>query len=348
MPSPALREIAFLLRNVITGQPSPMLERKRRYHRAREAVEREVLASKTNAEVFVRNECPVCGSTASSREFENPIGFSFKQCAKDGTVYMDPVPTNETLTYLYNHASYTANWTGTQRVVAPKVADEEDLEALLRMGAAFPQDARLLDVGCSVGTYLSAAQRRFRVEGLELNEGTRRVAREAGFVVHDGLIEELDAPPFDVITMHQVIEHVTAPRSMMVAAKRLLKPDGVVYLNTPCIDSTSFALLGARHGHVSGFGHVSLFSFRSFETLARSCGFEVVAHERCGGLDVRLDDIITYKLAPREFKHRLTLYNDRLYHFGELIERTPINQLKFIFLRGHEESYQRMCLRLAH
>lgn len=94
--------------------------------------------------------------------------------------------------------------------------------------------ARVLDVGCSAGQLLNALKP-FVAEcvGLEINHEEAAHTRGLGFHVVEQPIESVDLEPFDVITATDVIEHVPDPVAFLAAAKRLLKPNGIVYVETP-------------------------------------------------------------------------------------------------------------------
>jgi SAM-dependent methyltransferase len=261
---------------------------------------------------------------------------------------MDPVPTSATLHRLYNDPAETFNYleVGAAQRTRPTRMTLDDLDALLRLRGARIRGGRLLDVGCSTGAFLVAASDHFEVEGLEISEDTAEVARSLGFGVTTGTIEDLPSESkFDVITMLQVIEHIVRPVELLRQARDLLVPGGHLFMNTPAIDSASFALLGARHIHVSSFGHVSLFSRDSLIAACQRAGFEVVNYERCGGLDLRLHDLVGYLLRPARFRHRMALYRPRFYNLAELFDTLSFGLLPRLIARGNNPSYQRILLR---
>ncbi|MFQ5654511.1 MAG: class I SAM-dependent methyltransferase [Planctomycetota bacterium] len=94
---------------------------------------------------------------------------------------------------------------------------------------------RLLDIGSGTGTLLEeAAGLGYRAEGIELSERLAERAREKGLQVRCLAGEELDATEeYDVVTMMDLIEHVTDPLELLRRAFRSLKPGGELVVYTP-------------------------------------------------------------------------------------------------------------------
>ncbi len=154
------------------------------------------------------------------------------------------------------------------------------------------RDMALLDVGCSSGALLHVARDEGfgAVSGVEPGSASAATASAAGFEVHRGFLEVnmLAAESYDVVTMIEVIEHLTNPLEVVRAAHRVLKPGGLLVTNTPNMDSWTlqwvkgdwecFDMYATDHG-----GHACFFSPKSMRTLAGRTGFEF-EYIRTGGL----------------------------------------------------------------
>lgn len=118
---------------------------------------------------------------------------------------------------------------------------------------------RILDIGCGGGILTEAlAQKGARVTGIDMAELSLKVAR---LHLHESALEidyqlstveafaELNEAQFDIVTCLELLEHVPDPASVIAAATRLLKPDGVLFLSTINRNPKSFALaiLGAEY-----------------------------------------------------------------------------------------------------
>ncbi|MFT3967208.1 MAG: bifunctional 2-polyprenyl-6-hydroxyphenol methylase/3-demethylubiquinol 3-O-methyltransferase UbiG, partial [Sphingobium sp.] len=99
---------------------------------------------------------------------------------------------------------------------------------------------RALDVGCGAGL-LSEPLARLGAEvtGVDATPANIEVARAhakiTGFPIQyqEGSAEMLDAPPFDLVTCMEVIEHVEDPALFVSHLARLVRPDGLLVLSTP-------------------------------------------------------------------------------------------------------------------
>ncbi len=140
---------------------------------------------------------------------------------------------------------------------------------------------RLLDVGCSVGFFLSVARKGgWGITGIEPSHWAAEIARtEYGIEsVSEGFLEQkkfADAS-FDVVTLWDVLEHLANPALALAIIARLLKSDGVLYLNLPNIDSLSARMLGPRWVLFLR-EHFWYFSPRTIRLFLEERGFLVLA-----------------------------------------------------------------------
>lgn len=135
---------------------------------------------------------------------------------------------------------------------------------------------RLLDVGAGNGTYLLHAQSAgWQVIGVEPDASAVAAARRAGLDVRQGGIESLSETPesLDVITLNHVIEHVHDPRAVLQKAFELLRPGGLLYIETPCATSYGHMRFGRHWRGLEPPRHLVLFTWSSLETLLRDVGF---------------------------------------------------------------------------
>ena len=117
-------------------------------------------------------------------------------------------------------------------------------DAMCRHLPAPKTGGRLLDIGCGNGGFLYSRGRWVgMVDGVDFDDSAAVQARSHGFHVVVGGIEALSGQQevYDVITSSHVLEHVPDPAAHLQILFSLLKPGGVLWLQTPNLKS-----LGAR------------------------------------------------------------------------------------------------------
>jgi 2-polyprenyl-3-methyl-5-hydroxy-6-metoxy-1,4-benzoquinol methylase len=138
--------------------------------------------------------------------------------------------------------------------------------------------ARVLEVGCAHGGFVAMLrQAGFDATGLELSPSIVQYARESFDVpVLTGPIEDqsLASGSLDVVVMMDVMEHLPDPLKTLNRCLDLLKPDGVLFIQTPAYpERQSLAALNA-YGHkfpmmLDPAEHLFLFSLSSAAELFR-------------------------------------------------------------------------------
>ena len=236
--------------------------------------------------------CEVCGTSNRTLMFVKK-GYRLVQCSGCGLVYVENPPSKEDVSKLYNHGAYHSELADdnapSSRWHAKKAARH------LRFLSRYRKAGRLLDVGCSAGFFLRQARDEgWEVYGVECNARSAQVARQIHGLNVSSALEELDFPNefFDAVTFWDVIEHLPAPLSSVRSLARLIKPGGVVALETPNIDglfpqlSYRVAKLLNHWPHPTPPAHLFQFSKKTMRLLLQEAGFRVLA-TRSGRISLR-------------------------------------------------------------
>jgi 2-polyprenyl-3-methyl-5-hydroxy-6-metoxy-1,4-benzoquinol methylase len=272
--------------------------------------------------------CMLCGSDRFEAQFAEPP-YEVRRCSRCGLGWVSPRLHPAGLKEIYKSDRYWRSPSPKTQGYTDYRADErlyldtfrKRLNFVLRDG---PKSGRALDVGCAAGFCMAGLRELgFETHGLEVSETIGSHAREYfGFdTVYIGTLESSPYPDahFDLITMWDVVEHVPDPVALLVKARQLLKPGGLLVIETQDIDSRFARTLGPRWHHYKHEEHIYHFTPSTVRTLLGRAGFDVtkVTH-RLGGKYVsmhfiaeraaRLHPVLTKVLAPLTKLERARIY----------------------------------------
>jgi 2-polyprenyl-3-methyl-5-hydroxy-6-metoxy-1,4-benzoquinol methylase len=237
------------------------------------------------------------------------------RCLRCGSAYLDPRPTRESIVLAYSsyythtlpapRANYEelppwrrwrrklangyCNWRyGTRDAPSSRFgillawlfpALRRRLDLRHRFLRRSQEEARILDVGFGSGAFLEDAKGAgWNAAGVDPDPIAVANARARGLEVRQGGIEAFagETQSFDAITMSHVIEHVHDPAALLRTAYSLLKPGGLLYLDTPNLDSPGRCVFGANWPGLDPPRHLVIFSRESLERLLADTGFKTI------------------------------------------------------------------------
>ena len=153
-----------------------------------------------------------------------------------------------------------------------------------------PEKAEVLDVGCGNCHSLEIIAA-FRPDlswyGVDIEEFPGGIGFLKGFRRADLNSERVDFPDgkFDGIRICHVLEHLTDLRVLRSEIVRLLKPGGLVYIETPTRTDCAFPPAPSRRSKGGGFNfrddpsHVRPFGVEELRVFVEECGLEVLVVE---------------------------------------------------------------------
>jgi 2-polyprenyl-3-methyl-5-hydroxy-6-metoxy-1,4-benzoquinol methylase len=219
----------------------------------------------------------------------------------------------------------------------------------------------LLDVGSGYGFFLAEAKRQgWTVQGIESSpaEVEHSVRELSVSVLNLDVTEALDSLPgcsFDAVTFWHVLEHLEEPGKAILQARRLIRPGGVIILNSPNLDSAVFKLLGASWTWIYVPGHLQYFratplaewlkrhmlNVKLLETWTHAPNLYFMLEE---SLLLRVASLLQWRTMPRKVAGRITRFVFGSYHqqvvqsrFRLLYRLTPLVD-RYLLSRqlGHE------------
>jgi len=146
------------------------------------------------------------------------------------------------------------------------------------------ENIKLLDVGCSSGSFLKSAKEygMVDIQGVEPASKAAQTAINSGFNVKIGFLEDLNLKSnfYDVITLFEVIEHLKEPKKLLEECHRILNKDGVFLIGTGNSDSWTVKFMKEKWDYFNidqHGGHISFYNKKSFKIIAEETGFEIVS-----------------------------------------------------------------------
>lgn len=225
-----------------------------------------------------------CGGTAFVDNFLGRYKTcSVIRCLQCGQLRTFPEPSADSLEVIYSPATEKYSEDGFN-------AERDALftgfggDVVRNLTPFVPKNPRLLDVGCNMGHLLFAARDAgWTADGLEINQGLIPTLRSHGFMVYDTFLETADIAPgtYDVLVANQVLEHVPDPLGFLQAAKRVVKPGGIIFLSLPCYLSP-YPVLLKRDSWYSLLPeeHIWQFSQPNLMTLLQRADLKVLDYKR--------------------------------------------------------------------
>jgi 2-polyprenyl-3-methyl-5-hydroxy-6-metoxy-1,4-benzoquinol methylase len=230
---------------------------------------------------FAQSECVFCARGEGAVAITRPK-FLVRRCSQCAVMWCDPLrfsdvfnPDNEEA-YLETHDALDGE-------------NQDRIEILMR--AAPPSThPTVLEVGCMHGDFLlRAAKEGYRGRGLDLSQTAVDHAAKTspGLVEYGTLDERVADASVDVLAAFNVIEHMDAPHEFLAHAHRVLRPGGMLVLETPRQESIFHHIMFSRGriftndksvdiGVYPG-SHIFKFGNRAWRTILSDRDFEVTS-----------------------------------------------------------------------
>ena len=151
--------------------------------------------------------------------------------------------------------------------------------AFLKHIRQYQPQKKVLEIGIGTGDFIACAlEMGYEVQCVELiREEAQKIADILGIPIWNcDFLRFETSEKFPLITMGDVIEHVTSPKDCLLKAYRLLEDDGILWVSTPNYQGSFTRLRKFSDAMWKEPYHVSWFSREGLEKLAEDCGFEVL------------------------------------------------------------------------
>lgn len=229
---------------------------------------------------------PSTGVEHYGKVIDSKDGFDVIECKTCGFKHIIPIPTPEEMAIYYKTEFINKR---------PKLIDKikEDLEwwkMVYKEKYDFferylpKKDRRLLDIGCGLGYFLKVGEgRRWEVTGVEPSDQSVGYAHSLGLKIlhtslNDGKVKQHGK--FNVVHMHEVMEHLSDPIEALSICYDLLVPGGLLCLVVPndynILQNMLRDKMGFKPWWVAPPEHINYFNGDSLQRLVQSKGFEII------------------------------------------------------------------------
>lgn len=235
-----------------------------------------------------QRSCPVCKnrnavllhSLLFTLPAEHPLPESVDVvlCNRCGMVFHDSLATDESYTAYYANAG---KYAGGTMAGAGGYTELELRRFRSRMDFLSPhlqRHSQIVDVGCGQGGLLSSfkANGFGQTFGVEPSAECVKILQEKGLHGAIGSFTALpEFPPADLMVVSHVFEHLNQLREAMETIKRVLNPNGLLYLETP--DAAEYLNYFHKPYYYFDLEHINHFSLKLLSLLADLNGFRVVS-----------------------------------------------------------------------
>jgi 2-polyprenyl-3-methyl-5-hydroxy-6-metoxy-1,4-benzoquinol methylase len=232
--------------------------------------------------------CPVCNSGSI-----NPLltvkdhsvskeEFVVWQCANCTLRFTQDVPDENSMGRYYkseDYISHTNTDKGFINKAYQKVRDYTlQQKAKLIIDETSIVKGSLLDIGCGTGAFLNTMKGKgWQVQGMEPEEDARKLAKQLyGLSIDEPTaINELNDQSFDAITLWHVLEHVHHLHEYVEQLKRLLKPQGKLFIAVPNYQSKDAAAYRLYWAAYDVPRHLYHFSPKAVNVLMQQYGLRI-------------------------------------------------------------------------
>jgi SAM-dependent methyltransferase len=238
----------------------------------------------------------MCGATESKpmlkvqdHLFASPGKYQIVQCCDCKLVYVNPRPTLEALASHYpdNYFAYTTleemSWL-MQRILLPfaRANANSRIRGIERIIGPLPNNTKVADVGCGLNLFLRYLFELRGCEGVgvDFNAKITEYARKKfNIPIFCGTLHDagFGSGQFDLVTMHEYLEHEPNPLQVLTEARRITRTGGHINIEIPYIGGLPAKMFRSCWSQYDVPRHLVFFTPRTLEKILERCGYQVIS-----------------------------------------------------------------------
>lgn len=247
---------------------------------------RNLYFEKNKSNFCKKRMCPSCNYSKSSLLLKKD-GFSIVKCNKCNLIYVNPILDSEKYLKAYQSKTYQniVKSLGEKSHIYRVKRFGEERTNYLKNFLKNKKKINLLDIGCSTGFFIEAAKKEgWNCEGLELNPSAVNFGLKRGLRIFQSTLENFKTKKkYDIITLFDVLEHLSNPRQMINQTKKLLKKNGLLYVYVPNWNCASRILMKEQNCHfIWPTHHLTYFTPKTLQSFFNKLKFKLIDWETQG------------------------------------------------------------------
>jgi 2-polyprenyl-3-methyl-5-hydroxy-6-metoxy-1,4-benzoquinol methylase len=196
----------------------------------------------------------------------------------------------------------------------------------------------ILDIGSGLGFFLKTGNSRgWKTLGVEPSIDSYEYSSRKGLNIHNIYLNNNNYKKlgkFDVVHMHEVIEHLPNPEELIKIAKNLLNPGGLICIGSPNdfnqLQKSFVKINNSEKWWICPPEHINYFNFKSIKKLLKKNNFKIVEQTSTFPLEIFLlmgDNYIGNKEIGRIIHKRRVTFEKNLKNMGyEKLRRKVYNK----------------------
>lgn len=224
-----------------------------------------------------KRNCPAC----NSKKYKFLLiknGGTYVECDKCKMIFINPVFKDKFLIEYYKN----------NHDVKHKITQKDYLfynhifsKGLKLATKSFKKPGNILDIGCGNGFFLDLARKRnWKTHGLEINLLESFIAKSKGHNIQTRILKNANFnEKFDIITFWDVFEHIKDSLDLLKMCKKLLKKNGIIFMQCPSRDSIALKILQEACNMLDGIEHVNIYGKQSLMALCKKAKYKIIEYD---------------------------------------------------------------------
>ncbi len=227
-----------------------------------------------NNKKILTHDCPFCLKKAVITKFDNVL-----KCNKCKIMFQKRNTINNSSSDIYGIDYFQGRIYN--NYFNEEIERKRRFEKKIKLISGYlPRNGRVLDVGCAAGFFLTVMKKfGYETYGLDISSAACKFAMDSyalDIFKGDILKAEYRDNFFDVITLWDVLEHLSDPELVLSEIFRIMKSRGLMVIETLNIDSWNFKLLKSRWPLYSPDYHLFYYNTKFLIMLLNKTGFNVI------------------------------------------------------------------------